>query len=175
MDHARSVDRYISRFPKPTQKLLKQIRRTIQSAAPGASETIKYGIPTFVLNGNLVHFGGFEHHVSFFPTSSPMEAFKGELLKYEKSRGTIRFPLDEPLPLGLIKKIVLFRVAQSDPFFQLPAPARRALAGVSITSLKQLSKKTEREVAELHGMGPTALARLRSLLGNVGLAFKKSR
>jgi uncharacterized protein YdhG (YjbR/CyaY superfamily) len=175
MHSARSVDEYISSFPKPTQKLLQQMRRTIRSVAPGATEAIKYGIPTFVLNGNLVHFGGFEHHVSFFPTAAPVELFKRELSRYETSRGTIRFPLDEPLPLGLIKKIVLFRVTQVDPFCQLAAPAQRALANAGIVSLKQLSKRTEEQVKELHGMGPNTLAKLRSLLRSSGLTFRKLR
>lgn len=173
MKSASSIDEYISGFPKPTQKLLRQMRRTIHSAAPVAAETIKYGIPTFVLSGNLVHFGGFEHHVSFFPTLAPMKAFKRELSKYELSKGTIRFPLNQPLPLALIRKIVLFRVAQSNPFYELAGPAQRALARAGITSLKQLSKKTERQVSELHGMGPGAVEKLRASLRRSGLRFKR--
>ncbi len=167
------VDAYIARWPKPTQRLLQQIRRTIHNAAPEATEDIKYGIPTFVLNGNLVHFGGFAHHVSFFPTLSPMEAFKKELAPYEKSRGTVRFPLDKPLPLALIRKIVLFRVAEARPFQTLAAPAQRALAKAGITSLRQLSKKREDQISELHGMGPDALKKLRVLLRVKGLKFRK--
>jgi uncharacterized protein YdhG (YjbR/CyaY superfamily) len=175
MRGARSVDEYISSFPEPTRKLLQQMRRTIHGAAPEATEAIKYGIPTFVLNGNLVHFGGFEHHVSFFPTSAPINVFKRELSRYEQSKGTIRFPLDQPLPLALIRKIVLFRVAQSNPFHKLAAPAQRALAGARITSIKQLSKKTERQISELHGMGPGAVRRLKTLLDREGLKFKRDR
>jgi uncharacterized protein YdhG (YjbR/CyaY superfamily) len=170
-----SIDEYIGGFPASTQKLLQQIRRTIQNAAPEATESIKYGIPTFVLNGNLVHFGGFEHHVSFFPTSTPMKAFSRELSRYELSKGTIRFPLDRPLPLALIRKIVQFRVAQSDSLYQLAEPARRALAGAHITSLKQLSRKTEDQVSRLHGMGPNALKKLRTLLHSKGLEFKRDK
>ncbi len=173
MRTARSVDDYIRGFPEPTQKLLRQMRRTVRSAAPEATEAIKYGIPTFVLNGNLVHFGGFEHHVSFFPTLSPMKAFKRELAKYEQSRGTVRFPLDQPLPLDLIRKIVLFRVAEGDPFHDLPAPARRALTRAGITSIRQLSRKSEREVSELHGMGPVAVKKLRIILRRAGLKFRQ--
>lgn len=170
----KSVDEYIKSFPGPTQKLLQQMRRTIQSAAPEATEAIKYGIPTFVLNGNLVHIGGFENHVSFFPTAAPVEVFKRELSGYETSKGTIHFPLDKPLPLPLIRKIVLFRVAQVDPFHKLAAPARRALARAGITSIKQVAGKTEQQLAELHGMGPGALKALRGLLGTNGLTFKRT-
>ncbi len=79
---------------------------------PGAEETIAYGIPTFRLNGNLVHFGAFKDHISFFPTSSPIPAFKKELAPYKQSKGTIQFPLGQPIPFGLVKKIVKFRVAE---------------------------------------------------------------
>jgi uncharacterized protein YdhG (YjbR/CyaY superfamily) len=173
--NAQSIDEYISGFPKPIQKLLHQLRRTIRKSAPGATETIKYGIPTFVLNGNLVHFGGFEHHVSFFPTSAPVEAFKRELAKFETSKGTIHFPLDKPLPLALVRKIVLFRVAQADPFHELAAPARRALVRAGITSLKQLSKLTEQQLAQLHGVGPDARKKLARLLRTERPGVKRTR
>jgi uncharacterized protein YdhG (YjbR/CyaY superfamily) len=171
-----SIDEYIRRFPKSTRKVLRQMRRTIQAAAPGAEETIKYGIPTFRLNGNLVHFGGFEHHVSFFPTSSPMKPFKAELAKYETSRGTIRFPVDKPLPLSLIRKIVRFRVGQMvppSPFAALAAPAQRALTRAGIATLKQLSRKSERQIAGLHGIGPSGLRKLRVILRSNGMRFRR--
>jgi uncharacterized protein YdhG (YjbR/CyaY superfamily) len=174
MRSTQSVDEYIGAFPEPTQKLLQQMRRAIRSVAPNAEETIKYGIPTYVLNGNLVHFGGFERHVSFFPTSAPVEAFKRELSRYETSKGTIHFPLDKPLPLGLIKRIVQFRVAQANPFHGLAAPAQRALAAAGITSIKQLSKRTGRDIGRLHGLGPNAVKKLRSILQTSGLEFKKA-
>lgn len=172
MRNFKSVDEYIESAPSPTQKLLQQMRRTIHSAVPEATEAIKYGIPTFVLNGNLVHFGGFENHVSFFPTAAPVEAFKRELSRYETSKGTIRFPLDKPLPLSLIRRIVLFRVAQANPFHDLAAPAQRALVRAGITSIKQLSRRTERQISDLHGMGPGAVKKLRTLLRANGLDFK---
>jgi len=174
--NVRSIDEYIRRFPKSTQKVLRQMRRTIQAAAPEAEETIKYGIPTFWLNGNLVHFGGFEHHVSFFPTSSPMKPFKAELTRYETSRGTIRFPVDKPLPLSLIRKIVRFRVGQMvppNPIAALAAPAQRALGRAGITSVQQLSRKTEPQIAGLHGVGPGALKQLRLLLRQSGMKFRR--
>ncbi|MDP1677816.1 MAG: DUF1801 domain-containing protein [Bacteroidota bacterium] len=107
-----NIDDYIAGFPKSTQKLLKEIRAAIKKAAPQTEEAIKYGIPTFMLNGNLAHFGGYEHHIGFYPAPRAIEVFKKELSKYEGGKGTIQFPIDKPLPIGLIKKIVKFRVKE---------------------------------------------------------------
>ncbi|HVZ12703.1 MAG TPA: DUF1801 domain-containing protein [Patescibacteria group bacterium] len=113
MQKAANIDIYIAGFPEDTQKLLKQIRKAVKEVAPDATEAISYGIPTFKLNGkNLVHFGGFSDHISFFPTGSGIEAFKKELGDHVTGKGTANFPLDEPLPLDLFKKIVKFRVEQ---------------------------------------------------------------
>lgn len=105
-----TIDEYIAGFPDDIQKLLQTMRTTIRKAAPQAEEAIKYAIPTFVLNGNLVHFAAFKNHIGFYPAPRGIEAFKKELAKYEGSKGTIKFPLDKPLPVGLIGKIVKFRV-----------------------------------------------------------------
>jgi uncharacterized protein YdhG (YjbR/CyaY superfamily) len=110
---AENIDEYIAAFPKDIQKLLKQMRTTIRKAAPKAEEKIGYGIPTFTLNGNLVHFAAAKNHIGFYPAPGGIEAFKKELSAYEGSKGTIKFPLDEPLPLALITKIVKFRVTQN--------------------------------------------------------------
>ncbi len=106
----RDIDRYIADFPKDTRKLLEQIRTTIRRAAPEAEETISYGIPAFKLNGVLVFFAGWKNHISFYPTSSGIEAFKKDLSVFKISKGTVQFPLDKPLPTGLITKIVRFKV-----------------------------------------------------------------
>lgn len=108
----KSVDAYIRSFPPKIQKELKTIRRTIRRLVPGATEKIAYGIPTFHWKKNLVHYAAFKKHISFFPTSSPLRAFKKELTKYETSRGTIRFPHGKRVPLTLIRKIVKFRVRE---------------------------------------------------------------
>jgi len=108
-----NIDEYIAGFPEPIQAKLEKMRRTIRKAAPQASETISYQIPTFALEGNLVHFAAFKSHISFFPTSSGIEKFKRELSGYKGSRGTVRFPLDQPIPLPLVAKIVKFRVAEN--------------------------------------------------------------
>ena len=108
-----SSDKYIERFSKTTQKLLIKIRTTIRKAAPDAKESIKYGIISYVLNGNLVHFGSFKKHIGFYPAPSGIKAFEKELSEYKTSKGVIQFPLDDPLPLKLITKIVKFRVKEN--------------------------------------------------------------
>jgi uncharacterized protein YdhG (YjbR/CyaY superfamily) len=108
-----NIDEYIAGFPESVRAILKEMRATIRKAAPQATEKISYQIPTFFLKGNLVHFGAFKDHISFFPTSSGIEKFKHELSVYEKSRGTVRFPMDQPIPLDLIAKIVRFRVQEN--------------------------------------------------------------
>lgn len=110
---AKNIDEYILVFPKDVQKRLEEIRTTIQKAAPEAEETINYAIPTFTLNGNLVHFAGFKNHIGFYPAPSGIEAFKKELSVYEGAKGSVQFPLDKPLPLGLVTKIVKFRVKEN--------------------------------------------------------------
>ena len=106
------IDEYIADFPRDVQKLLKQVRAAIKRAAPDAEEAIKYRMPTFVLNGNLVHFAGYKNHIGFYPTPSAIEAFQKELSQYKWAKGSVQFPLDQPLPLKLIEKIVKFRVAE---------------------------------------------------------------
>jgi uncharacterized protein YdhG (YjbR/CyaY superfamily) len=96
---AKNIDEYIAGFPHDVQRVLKQIRATIKRAAPQAEEAIKYQIPTFILNGNLVHFAGFRNHVGFYPTPSGIEEFRDELSPYESAKGSVQFPLDKPMPL----------------------------------------------------------------------------
>lgn len=108
-----TIDEYIKDFPKKTQKILNAIRKTIRQAAPMAAEAIKYGIPTFVLNGNLVHFGAFKNHIGFYPAPTGIEEFEKELSVYKQGKGSVQFPLNEPMPLNLITKIVEFRVEQN--------------------------------------------------------------
>ena len=109
----KTIDEYIAQFPKEVQVLLEKMRTIIHKAAPKAEEAMAYGIPTFKLNGNLVHFGGYKSHIGFYPAPSGIEEFKKELAKYEGSKGTIRFPLDKPLPATLITQVVKFRVAKN--------------------------------------------------------------
>jgi uncharacterized protein YdhG (YjbR/CyaY superfamily) len=107
----KNTDDYIASFPEDRQKILQQIRQTIRKAAPQAEELINYGVPTFTLHGNLVHFAAFKNHIGFYPTR--IEKFKEELSAYEGAKGSVQFPLDKPMPLGLISKIVKFRVKEN--------------------------------------------------------------
>lgn len=109
----RDIDEYIAGFPKHVQEILEKIRMTIRKAAPDAEEIIKYQIPTFTLKGNLVHFGAFKKHIGFYPAPSGIEEFKEELSVYEGAKGSIKFPLDKPIPFALISKIVKFRVKEN--------------------------------------------------------------
>ena len=108
-----SIDEYIATFPKETQKLLNDLRAAIKASARNAEEKFSYGIPTFFLNGNLVHFAAFKTHIGFYPAPSGIEAFKKELSMYKQAKGSVQFPLDAPLPLKLVGKIVKFRVAEN--------------------------------------------------------------
>ncbi len=109
----KSIDEYISGYPKEVQEMLQKMRAIIKKAAPKATETISYGIPTFVQDGNLVHFGGYKSHIGFYPAPNGIEAFIKELSKYEGSKGTVKFALDKPLPTGLITQIVKFRIEKN--------------------------------------------------------------
>lgn len=109
----RSIDEYIGAFPGETQKILEELRATIKASAPDAEEKISYQIPTFTLKGNLVHFAAYKNHIGFYPTPSGIQAFKHELSIYAGAKGSVQFPIDKPLPLKLISKIVKFRVAEN--------------------------------------------------------------
>ena len=108
-----SIDDYINGFPPNVRKILQEIRKTIKKIAPEAEEAISYQIPTFKLNGNLVHFAAFKKHIGFYPGSKAINVFKKEIASYKSSKGTVQFPLEKPLPLSLIKKIVDYRVKES--------------------------------------------------------------
>jgi len=110
----KTIDEYIATFPKNVRDVLEELRRVIRESAPGAEETISYGIPTFDLNGrHLVHFAAYKNHVGFYPTSSGIKAFKKELSPFKTSKGTVQFPLDKPIPFDLVKKTVKFRVKET--------------------------------------------------------------
>ena len=108
-----TIDEYIETFPIDVQKVLQQIRRTIKRSAPNAEEAISYMIPTFKLYGNLVHFAAYKNHIGFYPASSGVRTFAKELTAYKTSKGAIQFPIDQPVPLALIRKIVKFRVKEN--------------------------------------------------------------
>lgn len=109
-----NIDEYITGFPKTTQKILKQVRATIKKAAPAAQEKISYGIPTFTLNDRyLIYFAGFKNHISLYPAPRSNEIFKKELSAYKGGKGTVQFPLDKPMPLHLITRIVKFKIKEN--------------------------------------------------------------
>jgi uncharacterized protein YdhG (YjbR/CyaY superfamily) len=105
-----NMDDYISSFPKETQIILEEIRSVIRKAAPKAEEAISYGIPTFKLNGNMVHFAAFKNHIGFYPTPTGIKEFENELSMYKQGKGSVQFPLNKPMPLNLISSIVKYRV-----------------------------------------------------------------
>jgi uncharacterized protein YdhG (YjbR/CyaY superfamily) len=109
----KTIDEYIDTFPQDVQSILNGLRQTIREAAPEAEETINYQMPTFILNGNLVHFAAFKNHIGFYPTPTGIEAFKRELSRYKGAKGSVQFPIDEPLPLPLIRRIVEYRVKEN--------------------------------------------------------------
>lgn len=113
MKSYKTIDEYIANFPPEVQEKLQQMRQTIAAAAPEAKEKISYGIPTFTLNGNLVHFGGYPTHIGFYPGPAGVSEFKEKLSAYETSKGTIKFPLDKPLPLDLVREITLVCVVRN--------------------------------------------------------------
>ena len=109
-----TIDEYIRGFPRDVQKKLSNLRATIRRAAPDAVEKISYRMPTFFQKKNLVHFAAYEHHIGFYPTPSGIAAFRDDLTGYVTSKGAIQFPIDEPLPLDLVTRIVKFRVAENE-------------------------------------------------------------
>lgn len=109
-----TIDEYINQFPPSTKAILKKIYMIIQECAPQATEKIGYGIPTFIYHGNLLHFAGYKHHIGFYPTPVVINKFQDKLTKYETSKGTIKFPLDQPIPYDLIKHITQYCVKQAE-------------------------------------------------------------
>ena len=112
-DVPKNIDEYITKFPIEVQEKLQKIRKIVQDAAPEATEKISYQMPTFYLNGNLVHFAAYKKHIGFYPTPSGITSFDEELAPYKRAKGSVIFPLDKPIPYDLIDKIVRFRVAEN--------------------------------------------------------------
>ena len=109
----KNIDEYIAGYPKDVREILELIRLTVLKAAPDAQETIKYEMPTFTLYGNLVHFAAFKGHIGFYPPVKGLEKFKTQLSAYEGPKGSLKFPLDQPMPYDLISEIVKFRVEEN--------------------------------------------------------------
>lgn len=114
----RSIDEYIGTFSPAVQELLQAIRTTIRKHAPEAKETISYGMPTFKSTENLVHFAAYDHHIGFYPTASGIQAFQTEISKYKWAKGSVQFPLSEPIPFDLIERMVAYRVMEAKAKFE---------------------------------------------------------
>lgn len=176
-----SIEEYISNWPENIQEILRKLQGTIKRAAPKAEELISYNMPAFQFHGILVWYAAYKKHIGFYPRGSGIESFKSELAGYKTSKGAVQFPIDRPLPLNLIAKIVKFRVKENlekvhrpkEFLPMLSAPARRALENKRIKSLLMLSKFTEKEILALHGMGPGSIPKLRKALNEEGLSFRK--
>ncbi|HJU91528.1 MAG TPA: DUF1801 domain-containing protein [Pyrinomonadaceae bacterium] len=121
-----NIDEYIADFPDDVQKAMEKVRSAIKKAAPRAEEAIKYQIPTFVLNGNLIHFAGYKNHIGLYPGTKAIAEFKDELGGYKLAKGTVQFPLDKPVPVGLINRITKFCVKRN-----LAKPQKRQKASKS--------------------------------------------
>jgi uncharacterized protein YdhG (YjbR/CyaY superfamily) len=126
---AKDVETYIAGFPPATQKLLRQLRTTIKKAAPLAEELISYQMPAYKYHGVLVYFGGYEHHIGFYPTASGIENFKKEIAGFKSSKGAVQFPLDQPLPVSLITAMVKFRVQVNMEKASIPLKKKNRAAG----------------------------------------------
>jgi uncharacterized protein YdhG (YjbR/CyaY superfamily) len=109
-----NVDEYIACFPIETQKILKQIRKSIMKVAPKAEEVISYQMPAYKQDGVLVYFAAYKNHIGFYPTASGIEAFKEDISVYKSSKGAVQFPIDEPMPLELIERIVRYRIEANE-------------------------------------------------------------
>lgn len=185
MNNEPSVDQYIQQFPEDVRSRLEKVRSEISKVIPEAKECMKYGIPTFEFNGNLVHYAGYKNHLGFYPGSSGIAHFSAEISNYKNAKGSIQFPNNQDLPIELILKITKFRIRENIEkaklkktiktnkvaFDLLSAPARRALSNAGILTIQDLSKFKKSEILELHGIGKTSLPKLMTLLKESGLGF----
>ncbi len=176
---AKNVDEYLAVFPEDTRRALEQVRAVIKTAAPDATETISYDMPAYKLNGILVYFAGYQNHIGFYATPTGHAAFKKDLAPYKQGKGSVQFPLNQPMPLKLIARIVQFRVkeneekekAKSGFLHLLSGPARSALETAGITTLKKLGQHREKDILALHSVGKASLPVLRDALKKKGLSF----
>src|SRR5665213_40160 len=168
--HSADFDEYIDGFPPNVQKILLQVRMTVMKAVPLAEQIISYGMPAFKYKGNvIIYFAGYKNHIGLYATPAGHEAFAKELSAYKQGKGSVQFPLDQPMPLNLIENIARFKMQQQEKKAgkfppQISAPAKRALENNGIKTLQQLSKHTEADVLKLHGIGKTAIPVLQKAL-----------
>jgi uncharacterized protein YdhG (YjbR/CyaY superfamily) len=190
---------YIAAFPAPVRRKLKEMHALIFKEVPEAQEAIRYGVAAFLLpEGPLVYIAGFKKHVSFFPTSSGVRAFQKELSSYKTSKGTIQFSLAAPLPIGLLRRIIRFRLEEvqgkergrsscdskgvsefdysklAQELRILSRPAQRALINAGLFSPARIARKSEGDLLKLHGLGPTSMPVIRKVLAARALKLKGS-
>ena len=164
------IDAYLSDLPDEAVVRLQQMRAMVLEQCPSAVEGINYGLIGYKLHGHpLVYFGGFKNHVGLYATPNGHEAFVEEFAHYKQGKGSVQFPLAQPLPVKLIERVIAYRVQTvSEELPKIGAPATRALATIGVTTMSQLAENTERELLSLHGFGPKAIR----LLREAGAAFR---
>lgn len=175
---SREIDAYISQFPTDIQSLLTQIRTTVTTAVPQAEEAMKYGIPTLRMTTNLLHYAAFEKHIGLYPTPSGMQQFADELRGYVQGKGSVQLPLDQPLPLDLIRRIALFRAAAVSGS-KTPAPAAKKAAKkvppkVAKNAGEKIATKTAKKAAKKSAGKPPAI-RSAAASAPAAKAAKKAR
>jgi uncharacterized protein YdhG (YjbR/CyaY superfamily) len=170
------MNEYIDKFPEEVKQRLLAIKRLVKKIVPNAEETMAYGLPTFKLFGNLVHFGGFKNHIGFYPVPSGLKAFKKELANYKTSKGAVQFQNSEKLPLDLIEKIVKFRVEENmvASFGKIGMPATNAFLHTGIKSINDIPKYSEADLLKIHGVGPKAISILKTSLRKYKLKLKSN-
>ncbi len=170
-----SIEEYIAGFPAEVQQVLQEVRNTIKHAAPEATETISYAIPTFVLNGNLVHFAAFKNHIGFYAVPSGHHAFEAELSVYKGGKGSVQFPLNKPMPLDLISRIVKFRVQENQQKASKKKTIRTCQNGHQFTKTSDCPTCPECEKEQKPKEGVLALlsAPARRALENNGIKTEK--
>lgn len=174
------VNDYIQQFPPKQRRLLKEIRAAIRQVVPAtAQEKISYGIPTFHLKKNIIHYAGYTNHLGLYPIPAGDESFQKAAQPYVKGKDTLHFSLEEELPVKLIKAAVLWRMKElnisafvNNEFSFLSAPAQRALENANIKNLQMLSEYTYEEIAALHGIGAKTLRALEMKMKERQLKFK---
>ena len=185
MTSVTTIDEFLRELPAGIRKKLEQIRKAARKIAPEAEEAIRYGMPTFRLGRNMLHFNAYEGHIGFYPGPGGIDAFAKACAPYRTGKGTLQFSPEGKLPMKLIEDIIRFRVKQererleakgprkaASPWSVLPAPAQRALAKEKIKTVKQLAKWSKAELLSLHGMGPGSIPKLVKILQEHGLQLK---
>ena len=181
MKKPKNVDEYITSYPKNTQKLLKEMRAIIKKSAPLAEEVISYGMPAYKYHGMLAYFAAHANHIGLYPMPSGIVKFHRELATYipPKTKSTIQFPFGKKLPTNLITKVIKWRMKENEQkagilsALDISQPAHRALQNAGITTIKKLSNWKEKEIRKLHGMGPSTIPKLKSILKSKGLSWER--